>query len=73
MYLVLQITDSWTTRVARLGKKAPTGLLLTSAGTIKSSTGALLLFGLLFETSVATLGYFRLIQNHSISIRLIKV
>ena len=41
-------------RVAILGEKAPTGLLLTAVGALKFGFGTLLLFGLLFETPVTT-------------------
>jgi len=37
-------------RVARLGKKASIGLLLAAVGSLKFGFGALLLFGLLFES-----------------------
>ena len=38
------------TRVAKLGEITPIGLLLTAVGALKFGFGALLLFGLLFET-----------------------
>jgi len=46
-------------RVARLGEKAPFGLLLAAVGSLKFGLCALLLFGLLFESQATTSGELR--------------
>ena len=46
-------------RVARLGEKAPVGLLLAAVGSLKFGFGTLLLFGLLFESLTTTLDDLR--------------
>ena len=42
-----------------MGEKVPTGLLMAVVGTLKFGFGALLLFGLFFETLGTTFGDLR--------------